>query len=272
MLTNNLTMDNQQPRLINNEEGSETIPRKGSKKRLNQSFLKQQTLSQKGDIIIYYLKDPRNNEIRYIGKTTEKDFRKRYISHIFEGNNIKYRTHKSRWIRGILLSGNNLIMEEVDRISFTTEWEWIECFWIAVFKSWGFNLLNMTDGGEGNQNQQISEESKKIRNNKLRGRKRTPAQCEKLSKAKLGVPNSKAHNEATRRSIIKLQGKPVNQYDLNGNFIQHFECVIDAAIYLGNRNMQANIHKCCRIDYPKYKTCYGFVWKYSDNEDIVQST
>ena len=224
----------------------------------------------KGDIIIYYLKSPINGEIRYIGKTTEKDFRKRYISHMFEGRNTKYKTHKSRWIRSILLQDKEVIMEEVDRISYTSNWEWLESFWISQFKTWGFNLLNMTDGGEGNQNQQFSEECIQKRNNKLKGLRRTKEQCERISKSKIGIPITKEHRINTRKSIIRLQGKLVNQYTLDGVFIRGFECVIDAAISLGNRNRQANIHKCCSNKYPKYKTCYGYTWKYS-NEDIVQT-
>jgi hypothetical protein len=223
------------------------------------------------DIIIYYLQDPRSGEIRYIGKTTEKDFQKRYNSHLFEGRNPKYITHKSRWIRGVILANLIPIMGELDRLPYTKDWEWLESYWIAQFKAWGFNLVNMTDGGEGNKGQLFSKEALVKRNDKLRGLKRTPEQCERMSNALMGRHLTEEHKQNTRESIIKLQGKPVNQYDLNGVFIQQFKCVIDAAIYLGNRNKQANIHKCCDRKYVKYKTAYGFIWRYS-NEDIVQST
>jgi len=262
-------MDNQHPSSCEMEKVQRLSLGKGVGVKVNYSEIADVT-EIKGDIIIYYLKDPRNQEIRYIGKTTEKDFRKRYISHMFEGRNIKYTSHKSRWIRSVVLSGNELIMEEVDRISYTENWEWLECFWISIFKSWGFMLLNMTTGGEGNQNQKFSKESIKLRNSKLKSKVRTSEQRERVSKGLLGRKLSKIHKHNTREGIIKLQGKAVNQYSLDGNFIQNFRCVIDAAIYLGNRNKQANIHKCCRQDYPKYKTAYGFIWKYS-NEDIVQS-
>lgn len=224
-------------------------------------------MKNKGDIIIYTLKSSKDNNIRYLGKTTEGDFKKRKISHIFEGNHPEiYNTHKSRWIRNILLNNYELIIEEIDRIIYTENWEWLEMFWISQLKCWGFNLLNMTSGGEGNKNQKFSKESIIKRNNKLKGKIRTKQQRLNVSKGLLGRKISEIHRINTRNSIIKLQGKPVSQFTIDGIFVKSYECVVDAAIALGNRNYNANIHKCC-LRLSRYKTCKNFIWKY--NKDIV---
>lgn len=93
-------------------------------------------------IFVYGLIDPRNCEIKYIGKT--KNIRKRLREHIRdEENNKKY-----AWIKS--LKNKNLIPEilvlEETNIEEVNFWE---IFWINQLKVWGFELKNMTDGGDG---------------------------------------------------------------------------------------------------------------------------
>jgi hypothetical protein len=212
-------------------------------------------------IIIYTLSDPRNKEIRYLGKTTDKSFRKRFISHMFEGRNLQYTSHKSRWIRGIILRGDDILMEILDEIPYTDNWEWLESYWISQLKSWGFNLLNMTDSGDGNKNQEFSRESVLRRNAKLKGKVRTLEQRQRYSDCRMGIPLTEAHRINTRNGIIALQGKPVIQYDINGCFIAEFKCVIDAALSLGRIHLHSAIHRCCQHK-PGYFTSGGYKWEY----------
>lgn len=72
---------------------------------------------------------------------------------------------------------------------------------------------------------------------------------EKISKARTGKRYPKG-------------GKPVLQYDLNGNFIKRWECADYAEDDLHKKNCQANISACCR---GKIKTAYGYKWKFVDN-------
>ena len=55
----------------------------------------------------------------------------------------------------------------------------------------------------------------------------------------------------------------INQYDLNGNFIKTWDCIIDAQNYLKINNISA----CCRN---KRKKAGNFIWKYF--KDIVRSS
>ena len=63
----------------------------------------------------------------------------------------------------------------------------------------------------------------------------------------------------------KLAGKPVNQYDLSGNYIKTFPSSSDAAIALGkltttSRGASSHISDVCK---GKRKTAYGYIWKYA---------
>jgi hypothetical protein len=107
---------------------------------------------------IYTLSDGYN--IRYVGKTL--NLKKRYTSHICES--YLKRTHKEKWIQKILSNNGKIIMEILDECEETISSE-IECFWIHNLKSWGFNLVNSTEGGEGSspmKGKNHSEKTKKL--------------------------------------------------------------------------------------------------------------
>lgn len=48
------------------------------------------------------------------------------------------------------------------------------------------------------------------------------------------------------------------QYDLDGNFIKEFQCIKDAAIYIGNYKLASNINECIN---GKRKSASGYIWK-----------
>lgn len=87
----------------------------------------------------------------------------------------------------------------------------------------------------------------------------------------------KARNEkilSPSEVVQKATGKIVNQYDLNGNFIQSFPSVKAAAESLGKVTSTSNgatshISDVCR---GKRKTAYGYKWKFADiNNQAGQS-
>ena len=73
--------------------------------------------------------------------------------------------------------------------------------------------------------------------------------CEKISNSKKGIRTGNA---------IKNM-KTIEQYDLNGNFIQEFKCMADAEQKLGI-NYQ-NISMCCR---GIIKQTHNYIFKYKD--------
>lgn len=92
---------------------------------------------------IYILQDPRNNLVKYVGKSNNP--RRRYTSHLVY--TPKNKSHCHRWIQSLKKKGLKPIMTVIDEI--TGDWEWLEQYWIEQFKHWGFVLTNHTKGGEG---------------------------------------------------------------------------------------------------------------------------
>lgn len=90
---------------------------------------------------IYTLAHPGTGEIRYIGKTN--DLKGRLKSHIYDYRKSK----KSGWIKSLKSQGLKPVIEVVE--TFISEGECLsyEEYWIQQFRSWGFRLLNMAEGG-----------------------------------------------------------------------------------------------------------------------------
>lgn len=121
------------------------------------------------ETIIYTLSDEYG--VRYIGKTI--NLKKRYDSHINESS-LK-RTHKEKWINKTLTNGGKIIMEILD-ICEEKDSNFIESYWISQFKTWGYNLVNLTSGGDGGspmKGKKHSEDTKQIMSELAKKRKPT---------------------------------------------------------------------------------------------------
>lgn len=94
-------------------------------------------------VSIYSLVDPRNNEVRYVGKAF--DARKRFLQHIKPRSDQKMTPVKS-WIKSLLAAGLRPELRILATCS-ADQWEKHEIFWISHFRSAGVNLTNMADGG-----------------------------------------------------------------------------------------------------------------------------
>lgn len=107
---------------------------------------------------IYTLSDGKN--IRYVGKTKYLD--RRLYSHINESK-LK-RTHKEKWVNKVLLNGGKIIMEilEICDDDYANQ---NEIYWIEQIKCWGFDIVNLSSGGDGScgmLGKKHSEETKKL--------------------------------------------------------------------------------------------------------------
>lgn len=108
---------------------------------------------------VYGLADPRTDEIRYIGKSTQGIRRPKDHERFVKLG--KDRTHKGNWIRqltSIDLSYDVLILEI---FSSVTGLEEAEISWIAFGRSLGWPLTNHTSGGEGTPGFKHTEETKR---------------------------------------------------------------------------------------------------------------
>lgn len=141
---------------------------------------------------IYALVDPRNNAIRYIGKSNKP--RHRFAVHLVPSS-LRENTHKNAWIKQLLSIGLKPKLETLDWVP-VAEWETEERKWIDRFRNLpGPKLTNTTDGGEGSAGLVFSEEAKKRMSEASRGRIHSPEVIEKIRKAHKGKKKTIQHCE-----------------------------------------------------------------------------
>lgn len=110
---------------------------------------------------IYTLTDPRDFKVKYIGKTN--NIKKRLYRHITESNG---NSKKDNWIKKL----NEINLSPIIEVLDTCEDDYInklEIYWISQFISWGFELKNTTNGGDGGWDnvRHTNESIEKMRNN-----------------------------------------------------------------------------------------------------------
>lgn len=217
-----------------------------------------------GTYKIYTLEDSTTGEIRYIGKTSQK-LSYRLNQHIAEAIRSKGSTHKLNWIRGLIKKDSCPTICELDE---TNDPESCEIYWIAQFRAWGFRLTNMTDGGDGNNNQYRNPLQYVVRSMKMKGRVVSQETRDKISKAHMGKKVSEATREKLRLCNLG-KSEPMEQrrkkyigvtkMDLFGNVIEVYEALRIAA--RENSCRPGSISNVCR-GYSK--TAVGFKWKYTN--------
>jgi hypothetical protein len=202
---------------------------------------------------IYTLKDPITNQIRYVGKT-KKELRDRWYSHCSNYKLEREKSHKNSWIISLKRQGVKPIIELLDEVP-KLQWQFWESYWISQIQSWGFNLTNMTKGGEGCNGGSGSL-----------GYKHTEE-----AKNSIGVKNAGPKSlewvfNATN-AMKKAVAKPIVQKDLQGNTVKRHLSFYTACkeINIGGNSdsTKKNIHACCN---KKRKTAYNFIWEYESIE------
>jgi hypothetical protein len=139
-------------------------------------------------VYIYSLDDPITGESRYVGKTNTPKLR---LSYHISSIRSKHNYHKKCWINSLLKRGlkpTMFIIDEVDK----DKWQFWEKHYISLYKSWGFDLTNMTDGGDGVT---MTHEIRNRISEKLKGHKMPEHVKENLRKINTG----KHPTEETRR-------------------------------------------------------------------------
>jgi hypothetical protein len=97
-----------------------------------------------GTTNIYILIDPITNMVRYVGKAN--DVSQRYKAHLNRAR--KHQVHKKNWIEKLKKQGLKPIIEVIDIVPIE-DWIFWETYWISQMKTWGFDLINYTNGGDG---------------------------------------------------------------------------------------------------------------------------
>ena len=143
-------------------------------------------------IYIYILIDPRDNEIRYVGKTAQK-LEARVSAHMRD----KSSCHKVHWLNELKALGLKPTPWILEEIKGDWPWQYSEKYWIGYLKAWGCNLTNNTSGGDGVPDlpYDIKERLRKV----WIGKKHKPETIEKL---KICRPNYK-HSIETKEKMSK---------------------------------------------------------------------
>jgi hypothetical protein len=97
--------------------------------------------------VIYVLKNPRTNEIRYVGWTSVRPQR-RLTVHIHEAVYKPRKNYRDRWISSLVSTGLKPLMEIVES-GIGDGYNEAERRWIAHYRINGARLVNATEGGEG---------------------------------------------------------------------------------------------------------------------------
>ena len=237
--------------------------------------------------VIYVLKDPIYNSVRYVGKTI--DIKTRIRKHMQTSSLIE-KTHKNNWINNLLKLGSKPKIEIIEELKDTFSLNEAEIKWIKYYKDLGCDLTNGTIGGDGGKMSPESiEKGKKtkiINNTNIgwwKGKKFSEEHRKNLSegkkgyiatdktKAKLSIIHKGLNNwskgkklsEETKLKMNKSKiGKPKNnnpiyQLDLDGEIIKYWE-----APYFAEKELKLNRSKIHSVCIGERKTTGGFKWVY----------
>lgn len=158
-------------------------------------------------MILYVLCDPESDVPRYVGITG------RTISHRL-GQHLtdKEKNHKSRWIQKLGRIGKRpTIIPVVNELSLQ-EAVTLERFFIASLREFGFNLTNISSGGEsGNFGVVASTETREKQRRAKLGKKLSRETREKMRLAQLGSDKNrlgKTHSPEAREKMRRAHASP----------------------------------------------------------------
>lgn len=234
---------------------------------------------------IYTLDCPITNQIRYIGKSNNPE--KRLKHHIA----YKGKCHKTSWIKS--LKGLKPILSILDETGCEKEAYKLEQYWISQLKSWGFRLVNTTEGGEGfsgmdvtgenNTNAKITEETAKKIVKDLSQDILSLREIQEKYNVGLGIVGNikygkiwkhltkglvfekqkrKPQGNINRANSLKSKGVydslsvKIEQYSLDGTFINTYNSISEAA--LKTNTNRSSISSCISN---KLKSSNNFIWK-----------
>lgn len=125
------------------------------------------TTKQENKYLIYALKDPRTNEIRYVGKSSSGMHRpKQHMT----PHSLKKNDHKNNWIKVLLSLDLSPVIEILEILGDAVNLYERERHYVAHYKALNCNLTNLTDGGEGTHGYKHKEETIKLMSKKAKAR------------------------------------------------------------------------------------------------------
>lgn len=185
------------------------------------------------------------------------------IYYLHKGDKVPFYVGKTKNLKSRLnthkqVFGKSIFIEFLDEVD---DWKYWEKHYINLFKNLGYILENKNNGGGGpsegvifpeERKQKISQankgtihsvEGRLSASEKLKGRKLTPEQVEKIRQAKLGKPNSKkgkpdgpkpkvSEAHKGRVSPNKGKSKQVALYKTSGEYVKTYPNYTQLALEL----------------------------------------
>lgn len=190
-------------------------------------------------VLIYTLSCPTSRQVRYVGKTSG-ELNLRYNTHLDKSKHK--RTHKECWIWSLKQKGLKPTCEVVDEC-LEDNWIAMEQYWISQFKSWGFNLTNHTEGGEGMSGIKrgpLSEETKSKLSEAMKGRR----------------TNVVIYTDGVKKKISEAKKKKVSKYSLDGKWLEDYNSISEAA-----ESINLTISSISKTLKNEKYTAGGYRWK-----------
>jgi hypothetical protein len=152
-----------------------------------------------GKYLIYGLVDPRDGQLRYIGKSAFGMERPR----------AKHATYCRCWekqLENLGMTKKIVVIQDLGDecdLKFLSD---VEIFWIAYFRKMGARLTNMTDGGDGisNMSREIREKislSKRGKPSWNKGKRWSEESKHRMSQGHLGVKLSESHRKGISEGL-----------------------------------------------------------------------
>ncbi|MCA9747894.1 MAG: GIY-YIG nuclease family protein [Romboutsia sp.] len=202
-------------------------------------------------ICIYVLKHPETKEVKYVGKTKQKLYA-RLSAHKRYAKTTNKPTHTTNWINKLLQNNLNPIIECIEEV-YENNWQEREKFWINHYRNQNIKLTNTQDGGQGAYGG--------LNTASFKGKIHTDETKKIISKKNKAIIKSKewVKNAADAQCI------PIYGIHIKTNQKISFDCIRDAALFIGDIKFRKNIHQCLKKLRP---TAYKYKWFYKEIIDV----
>lgn len=214
-------------------------------------------------MVVIYLFLDEDGLPKYVGKSN--NFKSRLKQHLNK-DRFKYNTYFYRWLNKCIANNKEFYVDILEEC-LQENWQEKEKYWIKHFRELGYSITNMTDGGDGNNNQIFSAETILKRKESNKGFKHTEEAKKRMSELAKG----KVFSKETRKKLsdinkgrfypeeIKLKtSKSVSREDLITKEVINFVSLTKAASSIPTRKSTlANAMKKVNPVFAGYKWYYN---------------
>lgn len=150
------------------------------------------------------------DDIRYIGRSKHDDAEPRRKEHLTDAGR-KTRTYKQNWIKSAQSAGGEIVSTVLESGLSWDESAVREVFFIAHYRSLGYALTNLTDGGDGCLGHVPSAETRAKNSASQKGRTRKPHTAEtRVKMSKTQRMRKPASAETCAKISESKRGKPLS--------------------------------------------------------------